>query len=69
MKDKVLEVEKKDIAWGSDKDYKFGSDVFPKNFQSGGTMGVGGGKLNDSLPVSIHLFPLSIPLNSMSIGT
>ncbi|WOL07341.1 ALA-interacting subunit 5-like [Canna indica] len=47
---KVVEVNKKDIAWPSDKDHKFGSDVYPKNFQMGGL--IGGGKLNASIPLS-----------------
>lgn len=45
-----LTVNKKDIAWKSDKDYKFGKDVFPKNFQNG-TL-IGGGHLNESIPLS-----------------
>lgn len=48
---KDLELDKTDIAWKSDKDYKFGSDVYPKNFQSGDM--IGGGKLNESTPVRI----------------
>ncbi|KAK1392230.1 ALA-interacting subunit [Heracleum sosnowskyi] len=52
LKDKALEIDKKDIAWKSDKDYKFGSQVYPKNFQSGGSLGIGGGKLKDSVPLS-----------------
>ncbi|XP_042505560.1 ALA-interacting subunit 1-like [Macadamia integrifolia] len=47
---KALEVSKKNIAWKSDKESKFGSDVFPKNFQSGGL--IGGGKLDSSKPLS-----------------
>ncbi|XP_042499839.1 ALA-interacting subunit 5-like [Macadamia integrifolia] len=50
VKNKALEVNKKNIAWKSDQDYKFGSDVFPKNFQSGGL--IGGAKLNSSKPLS-----------------
>ncbi|KAG9442466.1 hypothetical protein H6P81_018320 [Aristolochia fimbriata] len=49
-KNKVLEVSKKDIAWKSDQNNKFGSDVYPKNFQSGGL--IGGAKLNESKPLS-----------------
>lgn len=49
--DKPLPVNKKNIAWQSDRKYKFGSDVYPKNFQSGSL--IGGGKLNSSIPVSI----------------
>ncbi|CAA6673434.1 unnamed protein product [Spirodela intermedia] len=37
---KVLDVNKKDIAWNSDKYHKFGSDVYPKNFQSGPLIGL-----------------------------
>ncbi|XP_043696178.1 ALA-interacting subunit 3-like [Telopea speciosissima] len=47
---KPLKVSKKDIAWKSDQEKKFGSDVFPKNFQSGSL--IGGGKLNSSIPLS-----------------
>jgi hypothetical protein len=47
---KAVEVNKKNIAWDSDKSTKFGSDVFPSNFQKGGL--IGGAKLNEKLPVS-----------------
>jgi hypothetical protein len=47
---KDIPVNKKNIAWASDKNSKFGSDVFPSNFQKGGL--IGGGSLNDKLPVS-----------------
>ncbi|KAJ4974348.1 hypothetical protein NE237_007522 [Protea cynaroides] len=50
VNDKALEVSKKNIAWKSDQDYKFGSDVFPKNFQNGSL--IGGAKLNSSIPLS-----------------
>ncbi|CAN1263067.1 ALA-interacting subunit 1 [Linum perenne] len=43
-----LNVNKKDISWKSDRDHKFGKDVFPKNFQNGRL--VGGGDLNESIP-------------------
>ncbi|CAI0555429.1 unnamed protein product [Linum tenue] len=43
-----LNVNKKDISWKSDRDHKFGDNVFPKNFQSGGLKG--GGSLNESKP-------------------
>jgi hypothetical protein len=39
------------IAWKSDKKGKFGSDVYPKNFQVEGL--IGDGKLNEKIPVSI----------------
>ncbi|XP_015076787.1 ALA-interacting subunit 3-like [Solanum pennellii] len=45
---KRLDVNKNGIAWKSDRDHKFGKDVFPSNFQNG-TL-IGGGKLtNESL--------------------
>lgn len=47
---KTIEVNKHDIAWKSDKEHKFGSNVYPKNFQSGGL--IGGAKLNSSVPLS-----------------
>lgn len=50
IKDKVIPVNKKNIAWSSDKNDKFGSDVYPKNFQSNGL--IGGGQLNSSIPLS-----------------
>jgi hypothetical protein len=46
-----LKINKKDIAWKSDKTGKFGSDVHPKNFQTEGL--IGGGKLDEQIPVSI----------------
>lgn len=51
---KDLQVNKKDIAWGSDKKYKFGSDVYPKNFQESGK--IGGAKLNSTIPVSTYIY-------------
>ncbi|CAO2842062.1 unnamed protein product [Amaranthus hypochondriacus] len=45
-----LAVNRKDISWKSDRDHKFGKDVFPSNFQSGGV--IGGGHLNESIPLS-----------------
>ncbi|CAN6462885.1 unnamed protein product [Victoria cruziana] len=50
INNKAVEVSKKDIAWKSDRDYKYGSDVYPKNFQNGSL--IGGGKLNESIPLS-----------------
>ena len=44
-----LTVNKKGISWKSDRDHKFGKDVFPQNFQSGGL--IGGAHLNESIPV------------------
>ncbi|CAK9179668.1 unnamed protein product [Ilex paraguariensis] len=45
-----LTVNKKDISWKSDRDHKFGKNVFPKNFQSGKL--VGGANLSSSIPLS-----------------
>ncbi|KAI3851289.1 hypothetical protein MKX03_028809 [Papaver bracteatum] len=48
----LINVNKTDIAWKSDRKSKFGKDVFPKNFQGGGL--IGGAKLNASKPLSEH---------------
>ncbi|XP_011014157.1 PREDICTED: ALA-interacting subunit 3-like [Populus euphratica] len=45
-----LTVNKKGIAWKSDKEKRFGKDVFPKNFQGGGL--VGGASLNELIRLS-----------------
>uniref|UniRef100_A0A0D9VNT1 ALA-interacting subunit n=1 Tax=Leersia perrieri TaxID=77586 RepID=A0A0D9VNT1_9ORYZ len=47
---KAINVNKKDIAWKSDKTSKFGSDIYPSNFQKGSL--IGGAKLNESIPLS-----------------
>ncbi|KAJ7000302.1 ALA-interacting subunit 1-like isoform X2 [Populus alba x Populus x berolinensis] len=65
VKNEVLDVSKKNIAWKSDQENKFGSDVYPKNFQSGSL--IGGGKLNSSIPVSISLFFLLVYVLSYSL--
>ncbi|GAV67281.1 CDC50 domain-containing protein, partial [Cephalotus follicularis] len=45
-----LAVNKTDISWKSDREHKFGKDVFPKNFQNGNLKG--GANLNASIPLS-----------------
>lgn len=45
-----LSLNKKGISWKSDREHKFGKDVYPKNFQNG-TL-IGGAKLNESIPLS-----------------
>ncbi|KAK1393177.1 ALA-interacting subunit [Heracleum sosnowskyi] len=45
-----LQVNKKDISWKSDRDHKFGKDVFPKNFQNRTVKG--GATLDASIPLS-----------------
>lgn len=46
-----LPVTKKGISWKSDRDQKFGKNVFPKNFQNG-TL-IGGARLNESISVRV----------------
>ncbi|KAL8539580.1 hypothetical protein ACS0TY_001260 [Phlomoides rotata] len=61
-----LPVNKKDIAWESDKTHKFGSNVFPKNFQSRGL--IGGAKLNEAIPLNqqeellVWMRPAALPI-------
>ncbi|CAL1403075.1 unnamed protein product [Linum trigynum] len=45
-----LRVDRKNIAWRSDRDHKFGKDVYPYNFQNGSI--IGGGKLDPTVPLS-----------------
>ncbi|KAL2332352.1 hypothetical protein Fmac_019933 [Flemingia macrophylla] len=47
---KDLTIKKKNIAWGSDQRFKFGSKVYPKNFQNRDL--IGGARLNESIPVA-----------------
>lgn len=63
-----LKVNKKNIAWKSDREDKFGKHVYPFNFQNG-TM-IGGGKLDPSVPVSVIL-SLNYLMNSSfcNLGT
>lgn len=48
---RTIQVNKKGIAWKSDRQHKFGSDVYPKNFQQGW---IGGAKLDENVPVCIY---------------
>ncbi|XP_047948513.1 ALA-interacting subunit 1-like [Salvia hispanica] len=48
--DAALPINKKDIAWRSDRIHKFGENIYPKNFQNG-TL-IGGGKLDESIPMN-----------------
>ncbi|XP_010923823.1 putative ALA-interacting subunit 2 isoform X2 [Elaeis guineensis] len=45
-----MNVNRKNIAWKSDREHKFGKHVYPFNFQNG-TL-IGGGKLDPSIPLS-----------------
>ncbi|KAL6991524.1 putative ALA-interacting subunit 2 [Sarracenia purpurea var. burkii] len=45
-----LKVNRKNIAWKSDRDHKFGKQVYPFNFQNGAL--IGGGKLDPNIPLS-----------------
>ena len=51
--DKNLTVDKKDISWKSDREHKFGSDVFPKNFQKGPL--IGGKTLDENIAVCLWI--------------
>ncbi|KAL8045617.1 hypothetical protein ABFX02_08G126100 [Erythranthe guttata] len=45
-----LKVNRKNIAWKSDREHKFGKQVYPVNFQNG-TL-IGGANLDPSIPLS-----------------
>uniref|UniRef100_J3LTH0 ALA-interacting subunit n=1 Tax=Oryza brachyantha TaxID=4533 RepID=J3LTH0_ORYBR len=45
-----IKVNRKNISWKSDREHKFGKDVYPFNFQNGSL--IGGGKLDPDLPLS-----------------
>ncbi|KAK4491574.1 hypothetical protein RD792_002326 [Penstemon davidsonii] len=45
-----LRVNRKNIAWQSDRDHKFGKEVYPFNFQNG-TL-IGGANLEPNIPLS-----------------
>ncbi|KAF1866651.1 hypothetical protein Lal_00018035 [Lupinus albus] len=47
---KNLTLNKKGISWKSDREHKFGKDVFPKNFQNDSI--IGGAHLIESIPLS-----------------
>ncbi|EOA30935.1 hypothetical protein CARUB_v10014082mg [Capsella rubella] len=49
-KSQPLAINKKGIAWKSDKEHKFGKGVFPKNFQEGNI--TGGARLNPNISLS-----------------
>ncbi|KAL8159625.1 hypothetical protein V2J09_001162 [Rumex salicifolius] len=61
-----LSVIKKGIAWASDVNHKFGADVYPKNFQSGGL--IGGAQLDDLKPLReqedliVWMRPAALPI-------
>lgn len=48
----ALKVNRKNISWKSDRDHKFGKEVYPFNFQNGSL--IGGGNLDPNIPVSIY---------------
>ncbi|KAG6499261.1 hypothetical protein ZIOFF_039018 [Zingiber officinale] len=48
IRNRNLTVNKKDISWKSDRDHKFGKDVYPRNFQNSTLRG--GAKLNLTKP-------------------
>lgn len=68
-------VDRKNIAWRSDREHKYGKDVYPFNFQNGSL--IGGGKLDPDIPVStticsmllvahaiVYIFPLRRQVNA-----
>lgn len=57
---KELRINRKNIAWESDRDSKFGKHVYPLNFQNG-TL-IGGGKLDPHIPVCIDSLLLFVSL-------
>nr|XP_016451455.1 PREDICTED: putative ALA-interacting subunit 2 [Nicotiana tabacum]XP_016451456.1 PREDICTED: putative ALA-interacting subunit 2 [Nicotiana tabacum] len=46
----ALKVNRKNIAWRSDREHKFGKHVYPSNFQSGSL--IGGATLDPKVPLS-----------------
>ncbi|XP_042477462.1 ALA-interacting subunit 3-like [Macadamia integrifolia] len=50
LNNQQLQVNKQGISWKSDRDKKFSSNVYPKNFQNGVLKG--GGTLDASIPLS-----------------
>ncbi|XP_062212623.1 putative ALA-interacting subunit 2 [Phragmites australis] len=47
---KEIKVNRKNISWKSDREHKFGKDVYPSNFQNGSL--IGGGELDPGVPLS-----------------
>lgn len=47
---KELKINRKNIAWDSDRGHKFGKHVYPSNFQNGSF--IGGAKLDPTVPLS-----------------
>lgn len=47
-------MDKKGISWKSDREHKFGKDVYPNNFQNGALKG--GATLDPKIPVCELLF-------------
>ncbi|KAK4729722.1 hypothetical protein R3W88_022710 [Solanum pinnatisectum] len=46
----AIKVNRKNIAWRSDREHKYGKDVYPSNFQSGSL--IGGATLDPNIPLS-----------------
>uniref|UniRef100_A0A0Q3MWH9 ALA-interacting subunit n=1 Tax=Setaria italica TaxID=4555 RepID=A0A0Q3MWH9_SETIT len=46
---KEIKINRKNISWKSDREHKFGKNVFPSNFQNGSF--IGGGKLDPTVPL------------------
>lgn len=52
----ALKVNRKNIAWESDRNHKFGKHVYPFNFQNGSL--IGGAHLDPAIPVSVYIVRL-----------
>jgi hypothetical protein len=53
-KNMSLAVNRKGISWKSDRDRKYGSNVFPSNFQKGPI--IGSAHLDQKIPVNLLLY-------------
>jgi hypothetical protein len=53
-KNMSLAINRKGISWKSDRDHKYGSNVFPSNFQKGPI--IGGAHLDEKIPVNLLLY-------------
>lgn len=56
-----LKLNRKNISWQSDREHKFGKDVYPFNFQNGSL--IGGGSLDPKVLVSVL-----IQINSINVS-
>ncbi|KAJ8533571.1 hypothetical protein K7X08_006895 [Anisodus acutangulus] len=62
----AIKVSKKNIAWRSDREHKFGKNVYPFNFQSGSL--IGGATLDPNIPLS-HQEDLIVWMRTAALPT